>query len=447
MQHRARARVRLRRLVGSSVLASALVAAGSGCKDEGPLSEEEMTQLRAFMLPPSLPADTSNAFADDPAAAALGKKLYFDGGYSGKLLAPYNSGKDINGALGAPDDQHVVSCAACHDPATGGADQRSKPNATSLGAQYTRRNAPTVINAAYSAVWQFWDGRADSLWSQALSPPEGIAECNSGRLQVAHFLHDSYRSDYEAVFGAGSLADVPRFPLEGTPADAAYKGMTPEDQKTLNTIYANFGKAIAAYERQLISTNFEPSPFDKFMAGQKDAMEPAAVRGARLFVGHAGCTECHVGPTFTDHSFHNIGVPQAGQYVPAMDDGRFDGIGALIAGNVVRFDRSSDFSDAKDDTYLVALGTAAPDDSKGQFKTPTLRNVAKTAPYMHDGIYQTLWDVVNHYNFGGATGTYAGEKDPAIAPLMLTDAELGDLVEFLEALSDGPPLDPNLIRP
>jgi cytochrome c peroxidase len=186
------------------------------------------------------------------------------------------------------------------------------------------------------------------------------------------------------------------------------------------------------------------------MAGNKDAMEPAAIRGAKLFVGHAGCTECHRGPMFRDDSFHNIGIPQTGQYVPVTDNGRYDGIAALTStdASLIRYDRGSEFSDDKDDRYRTALGTTAPDSSIGEFKTPTLRNVGKTAPYMHDGAYQTLWDVVNHYNFGGATGTYVGEKDPAIAPLMLTDAELGDLVEFLEALSDGPlskSADPNLL--
>ena len=94
------------------------------------------------------------------------------------------------------------------------------------------------------------------------------------------------------------------------------------DQHTVNRIYANFGKAIAAYERRLVSSAFNPSKFDLFMAGDETAMSPAAIRGARLFVGRAGCAECHRGAMFTDYSFHNIGVPQTGQYPPATDDGR-----------------------------------------------------------------------------------------------------------------------------
>jgi cytochrome c peroxidase len=131
--------------------------------------------------------------------------------------------------------------------------------------------------------------------------------------------------------------------------------------------------------------------------------------------------------------------------VPTTDLGRFAGIGAIEARmNDTQYDftRRSLFSDQVDDTHLMALTQAGADDAtrdrtQGQFKTPSLRNVNKTAPYMHDGAYQTLWDVVNHYNFGGTTGPYSGAKDPALSPLLLTDAELGDLVEFLRALDDG----------
>jgi cytochrome c peroxidase len=443
---------------GKPLLALTIAALGvCSCRQDGPLSDEEMEQLRVFMLPPGPPADPSNVYADDPAAAALGKKLYFETRYSGALFAPYNVA-GVNGALGAAGESGKVGCASCHDPATAGADLRSRPNQTSLGASYTTRNAPTVINAAYSPAWQFWDGRADSMWSQALIPPEGTAECASSRLKVVHVLYDDYRAEFEAVFGAGSLpASIAAMPANGMPGTNPDVKCTPgaagepfnddydcllsdADKEVVNRAYANFGKALEAYERLLISNNFEPSAFDRFMAGETDAMEPAAIRGARLFVGHAGCAECHRGPTFTDFGFHNIGVPQSGQYVPATDAGRFDGVAALLTTNpnVTRFDRGSDFSDAKDSTYLLAMGTTAPTSATGQFKTPTLRNVSKTAPYMHDGAYQTLWEVVNHYNFGGATGNYEGERDPAIAPLMLTDAEMGDLVEFLEALEDGP---------
>ncbi len=333
------------------LLALAVAATGFACTQKGPLSDEEMEQLRAFMLPAGPPDDPSNAFADNPAAIALGKKLYFETRYAGALLAPYNAtdanGNPANGALGSAGQTGMVGCASCHDPATGGADSRSRPNETSLGASYTLRNAPTVINAAYSPAWQFWDGRADSLWSQALQPPEGTAECAGSRLKVVHVLYDNYKTEFTGSVRRGI---APR--QRGEPAGQRDAGEeqardvhagrsdralqrrlrlppTDDDRRLVNRAYANFGKAIAAYERQLVSNNFDPSPFDRFMAGDEEAMAPAAIRGARLFIGHAGCAECHRGPMFTDYAFHNIGVPQAGQYVPATDTGRFDGIGKL----------------------------------------------------------------------------------------------------------------------
>jgi cytochrome c peroxidase len=435
MQQRARFSLRQ-----AGLLALVAIGLGPGCSQDGPVSDEEMAQLRQFTLPAEgLPPDPSNAYGDHLEAAQLGKLLFFEPRFSGRL-GPYNV-FPTNGALGNVAEAGKVSCASCHDPLTAGADRRSLPPATSLGVSYTHRNAPTVINAAYSPLWQFWDGRADSLWSQALSPPEGPAECGGTRLGVALALYDHYRTAFEYVFGAGAmpddLKDTSRFPARpARPGDRYIPSL--EDRKLVNTIYANFGKAIAAYERRLVSTAFEPSPFDAFMAGDASAMSPAAIRGARLFVGRAGCAECHSGSMFSDFAFHNIGVPQTGQYPPATDGGRLDGLygGENVLTNI--FNRAGEFSDDKSITNADHLQlTQPPRLTIGQFKTPSLRNVSKTAPYMHDGVYQTLWDVVNHYNFGGSTGPYSGTKDPALAPLLLTDAEMGDLVEFLRALDDG----------
>jgi cytochrome c peroxidase len=422
-------------------LGACLLAGAFGCTEAGPLSDDEMQRLQAFQLQPLAP-DSSNAKGDDRDTAKLGKLFFFDGGFSGPL-GPYNVA-GVNGSLGPAGASGLVSCASCHDPDSGGVDHRSVPAATSLGASYTNRNSPSVCNAAYSPLWQFWDGRKDSLWSQALSPPEGAAEGNTTRLDVAHFLASNYAQEYAAVFGP--LPDLSGYPASGKPMDPSWENLPPADQKTVNTVYANFGKAIAAYERLLTSPNFAPSAFDRFMGGDKEAMSPAAIRGARLFIGHAGCAECHSGPMFTDYKFHNIGAPQQGQYVPTSDDGREDGVAGLWNDP---FNRRGDFSDSPSDAHLIAFQNPLTDDQKndldGLFKTPSLRNVSKTAPYMHDGVYTDLWEVVNHYNFGGESGNYSGEKDPAISPLLLGDGDLDDLIEFLQALEDGPPNDANFI--
>jgi cytochrome c peroxidase len=171
------------------------------------------------------------------------------------------------------------------------------------------------------------------------------------------------------------------------------------------------------------------------LAGDDIAMTPAAVRGAKLFIGKAACDECHRGATFTDFKFHNIGCPQQGEFVLETDVGRSGGISQVKADI---YNRAGEYSDRIDHTHLAALAVVEAD--IGAFKTATLRNLSKTAPYMHDGVYSNLWDVVNHYNFGGGTGAYSGTKEVTIAPLLLDARELDDIVEFLRSLDDGPAL-------
>jgi cytochrome c peroxidase len=419
--------------VGLVVLAAGGGAGLLGCRQAGPLSPTDMATLQTFALVP-LPADDSNDVADLVLAARLGKQLYFDPRAAGPL-GVYNVA-GTNGSLGNAGEAGKVACISCHDPAAGGIDHRSAPSATSLGAGYTLRNAPTVINAAYSPLWQFWDGRTDSLWSQALVPPEGSNEEASSRLAIAHLVADHYAAPYTGVFGAlPDISDPARFPASGKPLDPAWEAMTAADQTTINTIFANYGKAIAAYERRLVSPAFQPSAFDRFLAGDSAALSPAAIAGAEIFIGRGGCQECHRGPMFTDFQFHDIGAPQEGQYPPSVDNGRAAAI-QVLKDSI--FNRAGAFSDETGATDTVGL--VETDDVGGRFQTPSLRNVSKTAPYMHDGVYGDLWDVVNHYNFGGESGNYSGEKDPAINPLLLTDADLDNLLEFLQSLEDGDPL-------
>jgi cytochrome c peroxidase len=412
-----------------------LVALGlaGGCREVRDFDDAEMSKLLSFKLTAqALPVDSSNRYGDSVPAAQLGKRLFFDPGMSGPLGA-YNDGVR-GGSLGKAGETGKISCASCHDPQQGGADRRSSPPATSLGAGFTSRNSPTIINAAFSP-WQHWDGRKDSLWSQVLGPSESAAECNGSRLRTAHYIYANHRQQYEAVFGEmPDLSNTDAFPAEGKPGTAAWDGMTAENQEAANRVFANYGKAIAAYERRLTSLAFEPSPFDRYLDGDLDALSPAAIRGAKLFVGRASCNECHSGPAFTNNGFHNIGAPQVGEHVPTVDAGRWDAA-SLLRDDI--FNRSGTFSD---DPRAEHLPRAASDGDLGRFKTPTLRNVSRTAPYLHDGAYTTLWDMVDHYNFGGGTGSFSGQKDPALVPLLLDDREMGELVAFLEALTDGPPL-------
>ena len=410
-----------------------------GCVDNRAFNDEQRAVLERFRLPAAPSADPSNAFADDARAAVLGKKWFFDTRLSGPLGTD-NDGVS-NGSLGMPGQTGRIACASCHAPKLGGTDHRSRPAATSLGANYAGRNAQSVVNAAYidldRGAWQTWDGRGDSLWGGNLLPLERPSSNNATRLQLAHVVFDHYKADYEAVFGPlPELSDLARFPASGLPGMPEFDALAAGDRDAVNRVFANIGKALAAYLRRLVSTSFAPSPFDRMLAGDDDAMSPAAIRGARLFIGRAACDDCHRDAAFADQLFHNIGVPQEGEHAFSTDVGRYDAIPVMK--NSI-FNRAGVFSDAPpDDTHLRNLGQREVD--IGAFKTPTLRNVAKTAPYMHDGVYGSLGEVVTHYNVGGAAANYAGIRDVTIEPLLLDSREVDDLVEFLRALDDGEPL-------
>ena len=370
------------------------------------LTEREWAVIqRLSPLPEMPPPNPTNRFADNPDAARLGQMFFFDARFS----------KD-----------GTISCSTCHSPFHGFADVE----ATSLGAGRGTRNAPTLLNAAYNK-WQFWDGRADTLWTQALAALEGEKEQDGTRLQYAHLINQHYEADYEAVFGAlPELEDATRFPAQGKPGGLLFDNMSEADQRAVNTIFANIGKAIEAYERLLISRN---APFDQYVAGDAEAITLEAKRGLKIFIGKGVCILCHDTPNFTDNEFHNLGVPQGG--LPE-DTGRFDGISKLLANP---FNGSGIYSD---DTAVATriLNFLEPTlQHQGEFKTPTLRNVALTAPYFHTGEFPTLASVVEFNNAGGTRNGFVGRREGTLEPLHLSEQEKEDLVEFLKTLTGEPP--------
>lgn len=439
----ARRLLRTNVLVGSPALALALVmgACSGGSDDEESIFTAEEQALIETMSPlPPVPPDPTNRYADDAAAAELGQKFFFENRYAGPLSED-NECTDC-GAVGMPGDEQVMSCAQCHAP-TSFSDTRSSPNNVSLGVLWGTRNTPSLVNAAYYE-WYGWGGKQDSMWTQASLSPESGSNSKGDRLAYAHVIWEHYKDEYNAVFSDTPLPealdpdaeDADRFPAHGKPKkseedeDGAWEGMTEEDQHAINVITANQGKAVAAYERLLVSGN---APFDKFVAGDSSAMSLSAQRGLKLFIGKAACVACHSGPTFSDQKFHNTGVPQLGDYVPEEDAGRYKDISSVLSH---QFNTSSEYSDDPDTGKLDNL--EAKESDLGAFRTKQLRNVADSAPYLHTGYYETLRDVVEFYNEGGATSGFVGKKDELMVPLNLTDSEIDDIVAFLNSLTGEP---------
>ena len=391
--------------------AAAMLAVGAQA-NRPDWSADERNVLRSLWigsLGPA-PADRSNRVADDPAAAALGRALFSDTSLS------------ANGR---------VSCATCHQPAHGFTDAEPVGRGVGVG---TRRTMP-VAQAVYSP-WQFWDGRADSLWSQALGPIENPLEHGFTRIQVARVLASRYRRPYEQLFGPlPDLSDQGRFPLRASPAGdpaarAAWAGMRAEDQRAIDRVYANFGKSIAAFERGL---KLPATRFDRFVAGIVGAgpaspLSASETAGLRLFIGKGRCTTCHSGPTFSNGGFANTGVPpRPGQPV---DSGRLDGVRTALADP---FNCKGVFSDAgRNDCEELDFAVKDSPEQVRAYKVPSLRGVGQRAPFMHAGQFASLAEVIDHY----ARAPKAVRGTSQLRPVPLSARERSALVAFLRTLDE-----------
>jgi cytochrome c peroxidase len=393
--------------------------------DPNALTLGEQAALRGLFPLPQVPTDPTNRFADDPYAAHLGRFLFFD-----KRLS--STGE--------------VACATCHDPAKGWSDGKT----LSEGIGTTGRHSPTLWNSGY-ARWFFWDGRCDVQWCQALQPIEDASEMGHSRMGIAHVLTgDSELSQaWATVFEPlPDLSDSTRFPSEGRPVRGdnqhphalAWASMRSEDRDTINGIYANVGKAIAAFQRQIVSRD---SPFDRYartaLTGEGDGtLDPTAIRGLKLFLGKANCHFCHAGPNFSNGEFHNVGLAPR-EWMPTGDRGRVDGIVKLWDET---FSGIGAFSDDLASAEEKVLHLTTSGEQSGQFKVPTLRSVATNGPYMHGGHFETLTEVVEHYSEITEYPEF-GHREDLLDDVDLNDADIADLVAFLESLT-GAELDPAL---
>ena len=260
---------------------------------------------------------------------------------------------------------NTIACASCHIPALAFTD--GQPVSTGIHNQQGGRSAPTAINRGFSQA-QFWDGRAATLEDQSIGPFANLIE-------HGFVSHDQLIDKINSIQG--------------------YKKLFRDIYGINNLTKENVGRAIASFQRTLISGN---SPFDRFdYDGDQNAISESAKRGKALFFDKARCNLCHMGTNFSDEKFHNIGIGW----------------------------------DASDTLDLGRYRVSKNEKDLGAFKTPTLREISKTAPYMHDGRFGTLEEVVGHYNKGGVKNPFL---DNQVIPLNLSKSEVQDLVEMLRSL-------------
>lgn len=391
-------------------------------------SADKIDNLKQFILPDNflLPdSNTNNSFLSNKSAAILGGNIFFDKSFSAN---------------------NQISCASCHKPEQYFTDGLK----TAKGILPTSRNTPTIVGVSKNQ-WFFHDGRSDSLWSQALGPLENAKEHGATRSFYAHnlFKNKELKVKYENIFGnLPDITNLKRFPLNAGPVkdlkpNKAWMDMADEDKQIITNIFVNIGKSIATYEQYLKPSKSRVDYYIEHLVDGKpqllnETLSANEARGLRLFTGKANCTICHFGSTYSDSEFHNIAT--VGIENKPYDWGRYNGVKELLKSE---FNCRSKYNDSNnkqcDELKYISLDSH---EAMASFKTPSLRNVSKTSPYMHDGQFADLASVVAHYD--NADKLILGKKD--LLPVTLTKQNQSDLVAFLKALdSDIQPI-PNWLK-
>jgi cytochrome c peroxidase len=366
-------------------------------------NHEEVALLKSLALstgnkPPLFELKT-NEYAGSSSAAAFGHQLFFD--------------TDLS-------HNRETACASCHHPDKAFTDGVVHPVTHT---QASPRNTPTLVGAARSP-WQFWDGRSDSLWSQALEALESPLDHGMPRAEVIQLIKEKYRTDYEALFGMLPASD---------------------DSAAIDLAFTNVGKAIGAYVAML-----EPAPgrFDRYVAGlvggqvsdtPVERLTNTEIAGLKLFINDekGQCVSCHNGPLFTNNEFKAINVPD----FSGIDKGRLAGADQVLRNP---FNCLGEFSDAEEESCGDLIYIKQNDlELVAAFKVPTLRNLSLTAPYMHSGIFPRLADVLRYYNH---PLQHAGDHLD-IAPLDMFPHELEQLEAFLMTLDGGINIDRKWLEP
>lgn len=393
-------------------LLATLLAVGLGAAPPPPSgwTDEELRVLSSLSIDELGPVspDPSNRVADSRSAAEFGQLLFNDRGLS------------ANGK---------VSCATCHDPAHGFTDLTPTGRGVGVG---PRRTMP-IVPAAHSP-WQFWDGRADSLWAQALGPLENPVEHGFTRGEIAAVVRAKYASQYTRLFGPLPAVEPGRASPVGDPAAQRQWAALPEPHReAVDRVFVNVGKAIAAFERQLKPQDTKLDRYIRSLASgshQGSLLSSQEIAGLRIFIGKGQCVTCHGGPLLTNNGFANTGVPP----VPGgkLDRGRSAGVRTALSDPFNCRGRFSDDSERRCGELDFAVTGAA--EQVGAFKVPSLRGAASRPPYMHAGQFKTLERVVRHYS--DAPSAPVGRSQ--LRALGLSAEERRNVVAFLKTLDPLP---------
>lgn len=373
-------------------------------------TDDEIEKIQSFSLKTIKESiDPSNKYLNNSAAISFGKELFNDSRLSS------------NGQ---------VACSSCHIEEHAFTDTKK----IAKGLREGFRNTPTLLNISQQH-WFFADGAKDSLWAQTLSSIENPAEQNFTRMEMTHLIatDDNYRKQYESIFEQQlpTKSQIEVLPKKAGPNGKlkyliAWKKLKQTQKKQTNKLFTNIGKSIAAYVATIKS---KPTRFDKFVnelqtQNTSSQMNSSEQDGLRLFLSQeSGCANCHSGPIFSNKSFHNIATG-----IPGKDNGRSEVIETLVRDE---FNCLSKYSDAKPEQCLeLNYINRNKHQLQGSYKTSTLRGISKTAPYMHDGRFQELREVIEHY----ISISQDKRKKTDLTPITLNNKQKTDLINFLLAL-------------
>ena len=359
--------------------------------------------------------DKSNQFADVEEVREFGEKLFFDTRLS---------------------QNNTVACSTCHDPDLGWTDGKT----LSMGLSETPRHAPSLWGI-HRSRWFNWDGSCDSLWCQATGPIEKPGEMGLSRVELVSILstESDLTEQYEVLFGP--LPEAEDWPLTGSPAPFAlpedqtsWMALSQDDQYAATEVLVHIAKSIAAFQHSIVPPQ---TPIDDFVRAfvvdeyeATSTLTPQQERGLRLFIGEGQCHLCHSGSDLSDGQFHNIGLPPT----DSLEDlGCYAGLEAL---SVHPFNKAGDWSDDPTGQHAQQLSRLTlTSEQLGRFKTPSLRQASFTAPYMHTGEFETLYDVVEHYTSVHPV-PQVGHTEEFLLPLDWSKSDIEAVVQFVQMASN-----------